>query len=188
MSDLSNKLNRRSDKKSKRRDEKKRAIAQSTITALHKLGYANTSLRDIASVSDLSLGMLHYYFEDKTQLITYCVEDYKRGFVDSLLTLVETTDDPTQLTSKFAAKLARTVSEDAAMHTLWYDIRNQALFDASFKPLVDRIDNDLEQVVRSLFIKLELSNGENALVMYSALDGVFRRFLHLHLDGRTKPV
>ena len=64
---------------------KKRPIAESAITALQELGFANTSLRDIAAKSDMSLGMLHYYFEDRSDLIIYCVRIYKQDFVTGMI-------------------------------------------------------------------------------------------------------
>jgi AcrR family transcriptional regulator len=80
MTDMATKLKVRALRKSAKRNEKKRQIAESAINALQELGYANTSLRDIASKSGMSLGILHYYFEDRSDLIIYCVKTYKTGF------------------------------------------------------------------------------------------------------------
>ncbi|MFT7449151.1 MAG: AcrR family transcriptional regulator, partial [Glaciecola sp.] len=51
MTDMATKLKVRALRKSAKRNEKKRQIAESAINALQELGYANTSLRDIASKS-----------------------------------------------------------------------------------------------------------------------------------------
>ena len=64
---LETKARKRSAKRSRRKDE----LALAAIDALKQLGYARTSLRDIAEISGVSVGMLHYYFEDKTDLITF---------------------------------------------------------------------------------------------------------------------
>ena len=49
-----------------------RSTAQSALLTLGQFGYARTSLRDIAANSEFSHGVVHYYFADKTELITYC--------------------------------------------------------------------------------------------------------------------
>ena len=61
------------DKVAQRRSE----LAAAALKTLSELGYARTSLRDIAANSEFSHGVLHYYFRDKVDLITYCVREYK---------------------------------------------------------------------------------------------------------------
>ncbi len=71
---------RQVDKFAERRDQ----LAAAALQTLAELGYANTSLRDIAQNSDFSHGVLHYYFADKFELITYCVRQYKAECVTAL--------------------------------------------------------------------------------------------------------
>ena len=61
------------DKFSQRRAE----LGEAALQTLAALGYARTSLREIAQNSEFSHGVLHYYFRDKVDLITYCVRQYK---------------------------------------------------------------------------------------------------------------
>ena len=64
-------------KRAGKRADKRRELAEHAISMFGNLGYARTTLRDIASQSGVSLGILHYYFEDKVDLISYCVKLYK---------------------------------------------------------------------------------------------------------------
>jgi AcrR family transcriptional regulator len=85
---------RQVDKFTERRDQ----LAEAARQTLAELGYANTSLRDIAQNSDFSHGVLHYYFADKFELITYCVRQYKAECVkryDSIVATAATTDELT---------------------------------------------------------------------------------------------
>ena len=50
--------------------ERRAQLAAAALQTLAELGYARTSLRDIAQNSDFSHGVLHYYFSDKEDLIT----------------------------------------------------------------------------------------------------------------------
>src|SRR5882724_4138226 len=59
----------RVDKFSARRIE----LAEAALETLAELGYARTSLREIAQKSEFTHGVLHYYFSDKVDLICCCV-------------------------------------------------------------------------------------------------------------------
>src|SRR6202007_3228864 len=61
------------DKFAARRDE----LAGAALQTLAELGYARTSLREIAQNSEFSHGVLHYYFSDKQDLLTHCVRQYE---------------------------------------------------------------------------------------------------------------
>src|SRR6266705_6135641 len=63
----------RVDKFSARRSE----LAEAALETLAELGYARTSLREIAQKSEFTHGVLHYYFSDKVDLICCCVRHYK---------------------------------------------------------------------------------------------------------------
>ena len=58
-------------------DERRTQLAISALATLGELGYARTSLREIAQNSEFSHGVVHYYFADKLELITHCVRYYK---------------------------------------------------------------------------------------------------------------
>src|SRR5260370_7218894 len=63
----------RVDKFSARRIE----LAEAALETLAELGYARTSLREIAQKSAFTHGVLHYYFSDKVDLICCCVRHYR---------------------------------------------------------------------------------------------------------------
>jgi AcrR family transcriptional regulator len=174
MNEMPAKLRARAVRKTAKRDEKKRQIAESAIGALKELGYANTSLRDIAERSDLSLGMLHYYFEDKTELIIHCVRIYKDQFVETLIAALEQAEGRDQVIDALAEGLATTVFEDEMTHRLWYDIRCQAMFDESFRPVVAEIEEMLIGIVRLAYVKAGLAEPQDIALSYALLDGAYR--------------
>lgn len=174
MNEMPAKLKARADRKSAKRDEKKRQIAESAIEALKELGYANTSLRDIAEKSDLSLGMLHYYFEDRTDLIIYCVEIYKQDFVRNILDALDRAQGRQDVIDAFSEALVASIVDDEMTHRLWYDIRTQAMFDAAFRPSVADIEAMLIGIVRTALAKAGHTDLHQAELSYAMLDGVFR--------------
>ncbi len=181
MSQTATKIADRASRKGAKRQAKKDQIADSAFRALRQLGYANTALRDIAEHSDLSLGMLHYYFEDKTELIIYCVRKYKDEFVRDIQTALRGANDANEMAMAFADSLANAVADNWQAHRMWYDIQNQSMFDTSFKPAVSEIEENMIGLVSAA--AQYLNPNIEIRIAYAALDGLFRHFTQQSADG-----
>ncbi|MGH3206681.1 MAG: TetR family transcriptional regulator [Trebonia sp.] len=174
---------RQIDKFAERRDQ----LAAAALQTLAELGFVNTTLRDIAQHSEFSHGVLHYYFADKSELITYCVRQYKAECVTRYDAIVATASAADELRAGFGATMAATMRDDVTMHRLWYDLRNQSLFEEKFRGDVAEIDHSLERMIWRIVTRYaELS--ERALAVtpafaYAVLDGVFQHALLRHLSG-----
>jgi AcrR family transcriptional regulator len=170
--------------------ERRAQLAASALQTLSELGYARTSLREIAQNSEFSHGVLHYYFRDKVELITYCVRQYKAECVTRYDQIVITAGSAEELKHGFGAAMAGTLREDATMHRLWYDLRNQALFEESFRDDVLEIDQSLEQMIwRIVSHYAELVGSPAAAspaVAYALFDGLFQQALLRYLTGRDR--
>jgi AcrR family transcriptional regulator len=174
---------RQVDKFAERRDQ----LAAAALRTLAEQGYANTSLRDIAQRSEFSHGVLHYYFADKFELIMYCVRQYKAECVTRYDSIVATAATADQLRRGFGAAMAATLVEDGALHRLWYDLRNQSLFDEKFRADVTEIDRSLQRMIWRIVYKFaELSGVPVAVtpdLAYALMDGLFQHALLRHLSG-----
>jgi AcrR family transcriptional regulator len=169
-------------------EERRRELADAALQTLSELGYARTSLREIAQNSAFSHGVLHYYFRDKVELITYCVRQYKAVCAQRYDKIVATADSTGELADGFLAALLTTLAEDATMHRLWYDLRSQALFESSFRDDVLEIDAMLERMIwRVLSRYAELAGSPVAATSpaaYAMFDGLFQQALLRHLAGQ----
>ena len=167
--------------------ERRAELASVALQTLAELGYARTSLRDIAQNSNFSHGVLHYYFKDKIELITYCVRQYKAECVTKYDNIVATAGSPEELRRGIGAIMAATLRDDAQLHRLWYDLRNQSLFDESFRNDVREIDQSLERMIWRIVSRYaELAGATPSMspsVAYAIFDGLFRQALIRHLDG-----
>jgi AcrR family transcriptional regulator len=170
-------------------EERRAELAGAALQTLAELGYARTSLREIAQNSAFSHGVLHYYFTDKVDLIMYCVRRYKAQCVTRYDEVVATAGSAQELREGFGRILARTLADDAPMHRLWYDLRGQSMFEASFRPDVAEIDQSLQRMIwRILTQYAQLSGAGLALtpdVAYAFCDGLFHQALLRHLAGDT---
>ncbi len=167
--------------------ERRAQLAAAALQTLAEQGYARTSLRDIAQNTDFSHGVLHYYFSDKFELITYCVRQYKAECVTRYDSIVASAGSAAELKRGFAAAMATTLREDATMHRLWYDLRNQSLFDESFRTDVLEIDQSLERMIWRIASKYAELAGAPLIVSssaaYAVFDGLFQQALIRHLAG-----
>lgn len=168
-------------------DERRRALADSALRTLGELGYARSSLREIAQNSDFSHGVVHYYFQDKLELVVYAVREYKKTCVRRYDDVVALSTTPEELLTSFAAKLCETIVEEAAMHRLWYDLRSQSMFESGIRDAVTQIDRTLEDMVWTVIARYaELAGKGPAIDPYSAygmLDGLFQQALLGYING-----
>mgnify|MGYP002653500249 FL=1 len=97
-----------------------------------------------------------------------------------------------QLRDEFADTFFAGMHSEAAIHRLWYDLRNQSMFDDSFRADVIEIERRREEMIWRVVERFcELSGTQPAVtpaVAYIALDGIFQRGLLSEIDGRPDGV
>jgi AcrR family transcriptional regulator len=167
--------------------ERRTQLADAALQTLAELGYARTSLREIAQNSQFSHGVLHYYFSDKEDLITHCVRQYEAACVTRYDEIVATASSAEELKREFSAAMAQTLYTDAPMHRLWYDLRNQSLFEESFRADVLEIDQRREEMIWRVISRYASFAGFDVALSpsaaYAVLDGLFQQALLHQLAG-----
>ncbi|RZU18644.1 TetR family transcriptional regulator [Kribbella rubisoli] len=155
------------------------ALAESALKTLGELGYARTSLREIANNSEFTHGVVHYYFRDKIDLISYCVRYYKTKCARRYDEVVETATSGEELVTGFLAKMTQTLVDETPMHKLWYDLRAQSMFEEQLRPDVEAIDKLLEEMIwRILGRYADLTATTptvDAPTAYALIDGLFEQ-------------
>jgi AcrR family transcriptional regulator len=168
-------------------EQRRAALATAAMDTLAELGYAQTSLRDIAARSGYSHGVLHYYFADKVDLITHCVTEYKARCIERYDQIVADAPTAGALVDGFAQGLADTARDDAFFHRLWYDLRSQSMFEHSFQTAVAAIDDSLERMIWRILSRYAELVGRPLAVdqdtAYALFDGLFQHALLHHLAG-----
>lgn len=172
--------------------ERRAELAAAALHTIAELGYARTSLREIAQNSEFSHGVLHYYFSDKVDLLTHAVRQYEVVCVTRYDDIVAGAGSADELRSGFATAMAGTLRADAQLHRLWYDLRNQSLFEESFREDVLEIDQRREQMIWNVVSRYaELAHSDVAAsprAAYACLDGLFQQALLRQLAGHDDAV
>jgi AcrR family transcriptional regulator len=181
------KLDRISRKRVDKFNERRIELAEAALLTLADLGYARTSLREIAQNSEFSHGVLHYYFADKVDLITCCVRLYKSRCVTRYDSVIAAAADYPSLLEGFLTALAATMRDEAHLHRLWYDLRSQALFETAFRADVAEIETSLEAMIWRVMTRFAAVTGKPAAtppsLAYAIFDGLFQHALLKHLSG-----
>ncbi|MFD4195414.1 TetR family transcriptional regulator [Amycolatopsis thermoflava] len=168
-------------------EDRRRELADAALATLADFGYARTSLRTIADNTEFSHGLLHYYFADKIELITYCVRRYKTACVQRYENLLAEASTLDGLAAACGDGLAATLAEAPLMHRLWYDLRTQSMFEEAFRDDVAEIDGSLQNMIwRVVCAYADLGGMEPACSpaqAYALFDGLFQQALLRHLAG-----
>lgn len=169
-----------------RADARRAQLAESALTTLSEMGYARTSVRDIAQNSPFSHGVLHYYFKDKTEIILEAIRLYKTQCIarwDDALR-AESADE---LLMKLAAVLTDGIHEEGQLHRLWYDVRSEGMVDPAFRDLVWEVELEVQAMVVRVIEHMGALSGTRLLISPETaavtLDALFQRALLEHYCG-----
>ena len=172
--------------------ERRAELGEAALQTLAELGYARTSLREIAQNSEFSHGVLHYYFTDKLDLILCSVRQYKARCVKRYDEVTATAATFDELLDGFVDALGNTLRKEAPLHRLWYDLRAQSLFEEAFRADVAEIDKSLEKMIWRVMSRFAEITGQPVRlpsnVAYAMFDGLFQQGLLKHLSGDKRAV
>jgi AcrR family transcriptional regulator len=158
-------------------------IVTAAFSTLSRLGYDQTSVKDIAAEAGIAPGLVHYYFKSKEELVVAAIE------FACLKTAPVAEDDPEAAAwSAFAAARAG-VSERREVHRLVFDMAGVAIHNAAVSAAVRRFfeqdRKQVEEMVRAVLAQREspasdapaiaaaISGGMFGIVMQSLLDPEF---------------
>lgn len=152
-----------------KRTELKDEIAKAALLVMADRGIQGTTFRDVAKISEYSLGKVQHYFEDRNHLLEYSIRLFKAKFVERLKTqlLSEPAKD-----NQFIEILVDSLRSDLGAHRVWYDLRNLALFNSELNAMVNQIESSLIDVIGE-FAK-RISYEGDVTLLYTSIDGLFR--------------
>jgi len=166
---------------------RRRQLAEVALHAIADGGFANTGLRDVAARTDLSHGLLHYYFDSKDDLISQAIWAYKSECARRYDPIIETAQSSDELAVRFGAEMAATLRDESNLHRLWYDLRNQALFEDGFRSTIVDIDALLQDMVWAVVERYATLSGRSPMIdpvdAYALFDGLFLNCLIAYLRG-----
>jgi AcrR family transcriptional regulator len=168
------------DKHDRRRDE----LARAALQTMAERGYADTSLRDIAESAGFTTGLVHYYFADRTALISRAVELYRAERAERVQDLGFAPADGAVDAPALVGRMLRT---NAKWNRFFYDIRNQSRFEPYLRPVVEELTRERSGVAHAVASAWARAEGRRIKVdgatLYAVIDGLIEHALTEHLAG-----
>ncbi|RBW62756.1 TetR/AcrR family transcriptional regulator [Ruegeria sp. A3M17] len=172
----------RAKQRDRNREQKRRELAENAIATIARAGYANTTLRDIAASTGVSLGKIQYYFPEKEGLLLYCVDLSVDRFTSQLNEILDAELSPREARGAYIELFAHSIINYAHLHRLWYDIRNQAMFDGQLRPRVADVEARFVAICDELGKKFAVDDVRGVEI-YVTLDGAFRYYIQQSIAG-----
>lgn len=163
-----------------KREAKRRELAQGAERVFCARGLANTSLRDIAEAEGHPLGTYHYYFGSRLEIVIYCVRLRREEFLGQMREIVLAPGDFPEIIGMLAQGISQGLIEEGDKHKLWYEIRNQSLYEPELRVHTEEFEAEnlvLAKVLGQRFLGWTAEAAEEkVLICHGAVDGLFGYF------------
>lgn len=156
--------------------KRRKEIMDAAKNCFSEKGLAHTTMRDIASVAELSLGNIYRYFDNKEALISAFIESDNSDWNEAFDWLDAGKDFNKRL-KEIAAEYIKEIAVKKEM-MLFLDILSEGLRNQKIMDLIQRDQGEkrlclsLEKAVADKRIKLELDPGSTALAVMSFAESV----------------
>jgi AcrR family transcriptional regulator len=150
---------------------------QAALTVLSKKGYEQATINDIADTARLSRGLLHYYFEDKEDLVAKALEYGFGPMWDSSVGKLAGVKSAEDLVDNMIEVLKKNIQENpdftALLFEMWVSSRRSAkirkVFNEGFEEAIRRL-NALLQIGASVGImRIDRTESEGIIRILLAL-------------------
>ncbi|WP_265443636.1 TetR/AcrR family transcriptional regulator [Flexivirga meconopsidis] len=171
---------------------RRQQLAQAALVTLAELGYAHTSLREIAHNSEFSHGVVHYYFSDKADLITECVACFRNLCVDAYADVLAEAQTAQELRQAVIDRLTNRISTSWPYQRIWYDLRTQAMFDETLRNDVQSLFTLFYDTTWQIITRYAELAGVTPVVgpelSHSMVDGLTQRAVARYVHGDTEAI
>lgn len=155
-------------------------IIEAAFNALSRLGYHDTSVKDIAAEAGVAPGLVHYYFKTKEELVVAAIElaCQKIG--------APAGDDPEAMAWSAFAQAREQVRELRDVHRLIFDMAGLAMHNdtvsSALRHFFARERAQTEELVRAVLAKREASAAETPAIAAAISGGIFGIVMQSLLD------
>ena len=155
-------------------------IIRAAATVLGRIGYSDSSIKQIALQAGVAPGLVHYYFTSKEELLVAVVHDLEREMVADWQSAVVGIDDPLERIVAALDHTAVRCSEHPEFFRLLFDLYIVGLNNPTirkrcaelWKHFVDDIEAEVRQVLGRLPASGNVPPRDLAEAIGGAIDGI----------------
>lgn len=150
-------------------------IVRAAAAVLGRLGYSDSSVKQIAHEAGVAPGLVHYYFTSKEELLVAVVHDLEREMVADWQSAVAGIDDPLERIVAALDHTAVRCSEQPEFFRLLFDLYIVGLGNPAIRErcveLWTHFVDDIEQEVRQVLGRLPASGTVPPRALAEAIAG-----------------
>jgi AcrR family transcriptional regulator len=155
-------------------------IIRAAARVLGRIGYSESSIKQIALEAGVAPGLVHYYFTSKEELLVAVVHDLEREMVADWQSAVAGIDDPLERIVAALDHTARRCAEHPEFFRLLFDLYMVGLANPAIRQrcvelwthFVDDIEAEVRQVLDRLPVPGNVPPRELAEAIGGAIDGI----------------
>jgi AcrR family transcriptional regulator len=155
-------------------------IIRAAATVLGRIGYSDSSVKQIAHEAGVAPGLVHYYFTSKEELLVAVVHDLEREMVADWQSAVSGIDDPLERIVAALDHTAVRCSEHPEFFRLLFDLYVVGLNNPAIRVrcvelwthFVDDIEAEVRQVLARLPGAATVPPRDLAEAIAGAVDGI----------------
>jgi AcrR family transcriptional regulator len=155
-------------------------IIRAAATVLGRMGYSDSSIKQIALEAGVAPGLVHYYFASKEELLVAVVHDLEREMVADWQSAVVGIDDPLERIVAALDHTAERCSEHPEFFRLLFDLYIVGLNNPAIRVrcaelwthFVDDIEAEVRQVLGRLPASGNVPPRDLAEAIGGAIDGI----------------
>ena len=155
-------------------------IVEAAFGTLSRLGYADTSVKDIAAEAGVAPGLVHYYFKSKEELVVAAIEFMCQK------TAPPTGDDPEAVAWSVFAEALASLNERRDIHRLVFDMVGLAMHNdtvsAAVRHFFEQERRHTEELVQAVMAQRESPRGAAPAIAAAITGGYFGIVLQSLLD------
>lgn len=167
---------RRAEDAAGRRDQ----IVAAAAAVLGRQGYGGTSLKDVAREAGVAVGLLHYYFESKEQLLLEVVVDLETELTETWQGAVEGVEDPLERVVRALDRTADRCVERPEFWRLLFDLYVLGMGSEAVRTRlqamrgrrIDEIEGEVRQVLGRLPTYAVIPPRDLAEAIAGAIEGI----------------
>lgn len=160
----------------RQRDEQKKEIIMNSATKLFaEKGFHATSIQDIVAESELSVGTIYLYFQNKEEIFNALLDNGVEIFVDELFNNTDLAGSPSELANQFGSTIIDALNSNISIVTvltneLSFQEKLQGFYSKIAKTIADRYigENDED----SLYQILKMSKKEFYALVTILISGI----------------
>ena len=104
-----------------RSDEKARLILEAARRCLAERGYASTTISEVAREAGVSRGLLHYYFENKEDMLASVLRNSLDSVMELISPLVAQATGPKELATALSQAIQMMIQHDPTLFKLAFE-------------------------------------------------------------------